>query len=443
VHTIDQALEPAPVARSAVRPTERAERISSLDVLRGVGLLGILLMNITGFGLPLAYNDPTNAGGAEGPNLLAWGAASMFFEGTMRGIFSMLFGAGVILLTSRAEARGGGIKVADIYYRRLLWLMLFGILHGYLLMWPGEILYLYSVIGMLMFPFRNMSAKGLMLFGCALLLIPASLNVVDYVGLKQLRAEAFESYGMVARGMVLDEDRLASIEEWNDEYESANPSPEKLDGIVEGHRGGYWTALSSIAPIVYDHQSVWAYEWGYTDVGGLMLLGMALLRLRVLTAERSYRFYLAMVLLGYGIGLPVNYYEMRLVIDGGFGPMAFAQSWVTYDLGRIPTMLGHTGLVLLVCKAGLFGWVTAGLAAVGRMALTNYVMHSAICMFVFTGVGWGLFGSLQRFELYYVVLGCYVANVVFSTLWLGYYRFGPLEWLWRSLTYWKRQPLRI
>ena len=106
-------------------PVTLSERISTLDSLRGIAVLGILLMNITGFGLPHANHDPTVYGGAEGANLFVWAINNVFFEGTMRGLFSLLFGAGVILLTSRLESRGGGVEVADVYYRRTLWLLVF------------------------------------------------------------------------------------------------------------------------------------------------------------------------------------------------------------------------------------------------------------------------------------------------------------------------------
>ena len=140
-----------------LKPTQQKDRINALDIIRGIALLGILLMNINGMGLPFSYGNPNIAGGAEGANLNVWIANNMLFEGTMRGLFTLLFGAGVILLTSRLEKNGAGIKTADIYYRRILWLLLFGIIHAYLLLWDGEILYPYALFGLMLFPFRNTS----------------------------------------------------------------------------------------------------------------------------------------------------------------------------------------------------------------------------------------------------------------------------------------------
>jgi uncharacterized protein len=149
-----------------------------------------------------------------------------------------------------------------------------------------------------------------------------------------------------------------------------------------------------------------------------------------------------MMVLGYGIGLSVNYYETSLILDNNFSIPAFHKAGMTYAVGRIAVSFGHIGLVMLFCKSNVLGFLKNSLGAVGRMALTNYIMHSVICAFVFTGIGFSLFGQLQRYELYYVVVSIWVFQLIISPIWLKYFRFGPLEWLWRSLTYKKKQPFR-
>src|SRR6266446_3351724 len=158
-------------ARSALAPVVREERIASIDVLRGFALLGILWMNVVAFALPgAAYADPTIAGGARGANLLFWLFSQILVEGKMRTLFSMLFGAGVILFTSRAEARGAESRIGDLYYRRTLWLIAFGLLHAYFI-WSGDILYGYGVAGLLLFPFRHLPARTLIIAGLVVLAI--------------------------------------------------------------------------------------------------------------------------------------------------------------------------------------------------------------------------------------------------------------------------------
>jgi uncharacterized protein len=138
----------------------------------------------------------------------------------------------------------------------------------------------------------------------------------------------------------------------------------------------------------------------------------------------------------------VNLYETNGLESSGFAVDALIRSYLTYDLGRAPMTLGHVGLIGLLCRATVARAVTRTFAAVGQMALTNYLAQSLICLFVFTGAGLALFGQLERHELYYVVAAIWIAQLIWSPLWLRGFRFGPAEWAWRSLTYWRVQPLR-
>ena len=163
-----------------LNPVSTSERINSLDIIRGIALLGILLMNIVGFGLAFSYMDPSISGGASGWNLNVWATNNMLFEGTMRGLFTMLFGSGFLLLTARGEEKGGGILVADIYYRRTLWLLLFGLIHAYLFIWFGEILYPYAVFGLMLFPLRKLAPRYLLIAGLILLCIGGLMDVLHF-----------------------------------------------------------------------------------------------------------------------------------------------------------------------------------------------------------------------------------------------------------------------
>jgi uncharacterized protein len=176
----------------------------------------------------------------------------------------------------------------------------------------------------------------------------------------------------------------------------------------------------------------------------MMLLGMALLKSGALTGEWSVRRYLLMLGSGWSIGLLVNFLEVRHQILSGFSDDAVMSAWlVTYDLGRIPLTLGHFACILLLLKAAPGARAWAALESVGRMALTNYLAHSIIALFLFTGAGLALYGRLQRHELYYVVLAIWLLQLAWSPWWLKRFRYGPMEWLWRSLTRRERQPWRI
>ena len=174
----------------------------------------------------------------------------------------------------------------------------------------------------------------------------------------------------------------------------------------------------------------------------MMLLGIAFFKLNILSGEKSYQFYAVMAIVGYGIGLLVNYYEINLIMESGFSYLGFSKSFLTYYIGKTSVAIGHIGLILLFCKIPILNWLKKSLAAVGKMALTNYVMHSVFALFIFTGVGFGLFGKLQRHELLYVVFSIWLFQLITSPIWLKYFQFGPLEWLWRNLSYQKKHPFR-
>ena len=423
-------------------PVASASRISSLDVIRGVALLGILLLNIVGFGLPYAYENPNTYGGADGLNLLAWQVNALFFEGTMRGLFSVLFGAGIVLMTRRAEARGAGLAVAEIYFRRNLWLIAFGVVHAWLLLWTGDILYIYGIAGLFLFSFRNLAPRTLVILGILVLSSVSAKDIYAYVTLSETYAAARAAQTLSDSGEELDEDQQDAIEKLQDEIDGWNPDDEMIQEEIVGKQGGYFSNIATNAEGIVRRQSYTLYMYNFWDAAGMMLIGMALLKLGVLNAERSTRYYLGMIAIGYGIGLSVNAYEIDLLMSSHFAPLQSQQAFLTYDVGRLPVTLGHVGLVMLICRRDWLRWLTSRIAAVGQMALTSYVAHTVICAFIFFGIGFAMFGELQRYQLYYIVFGIWVFQIIVSPIWLKHFRFGPLEWLWRSLTYNQRQPMK-
>jgi uncharacterized protein len=422
------------------RPLDERERITALDALRGFALLGILLMNIVAMGMYVsAYDDPTVTGGSTGPNLWVWTIMHVLAEGKMRCLFSLVFGASVILLTSRLENRP---DAADIYYRRTLWLLLFGLVHAYLL-WGGDILYPYALCGLAIFPFRKLRAKTLIIVGSILLL----LNAGAYIG------HGFEQREMIEKGQAAvnaagtgktltedEEDARREYQQWN---RFSHPTAEQLAKDAEEWRSrNPFTVIGARAKfVIFIHSFPYYHPFNW-DIWCMMLIGMGLMKLGVLGAEKPTRLYASFVLIGYGIGIPVNSYTAWLMIRSNFDPVVHQFAASTYDLGRLSIALGHLGLIMLIVKAGWFRGAIARLSAVGQTAFSNYVLHSVITAFIFTGYGFQLYGQLQRYQLYIVVLAIWVINLIVSPIWLRHYRFGPLEWCWRSLTYWKRQPMR-
>lgn len=430
------------VVQSAPAAAPAARRIEALDFVRGVALCGILLMNIVDFGLPDAYTNPQNSGGATGINLVAWIVTEIGFEGTQRALFSMLFGASVVLFTARLEAQGRA-DAADIYMRRNLWLIAFGMINAFLLLWHGDILYSYGIVALFVFAFRKLAAKWLLTIGIAALLAGAAWNYHEARGTLAVYAPYPAAAAGAAAARASEEDpteaQQTAISDWEAEQAEYISSPETIAAKIRNYTRGYGHTFAYMAEVNVIYQTYGLYRY-FFDVFGMMLIGMALFRLGVLTLERRRRVYVAMMLGGYAIGLATNAWETKHIMDNGFTAIAFAEVSMTYDLGRLAMTIGHLGALLLFVRIGILGFVRRAFAAVGRMAITNYLMHSAICLVLFILLGW--YGQLERHQLYYVVGAIWLFQLVFSSLWLKVFRFGPVEWLWRSLTYMKLQPMR-
>lgn len=413
------------------------ERIQSLDVMRGFVLFGILLMNINGFGLAKAYSDPTVSGGYTGYNLYTWITTNMFFEGTMRALFSLLFGVGMFIFLDRLLKKDAGIKAADIYFRRLMYLLVFGLIHGYLLLWVGEILYQYALMGFLVYSFRQMAPKRLIAVAILLISIGTFWNYMDYKDTKKFVANVEEAAVYKAEGKELTKELKVASERWEKREEGRTPEA-VAEYNAEMHKG-YFRVVAFLAPTNYEFDTIWPYRDDVWDVLSMMLIGIALFRWNVLSGAKSFGFYGVMALIGYVLGLAINYYEVYIILDSDFSLLSFSKSSITYFWGRLFISFGHVGAIMLFCKSGILAGFQHSMAAVGKMALTNYMMHSVICMMIFTGVGFGMFGKLQRFELLYVVFSIWIFQLILSPIWLKYFYFGPMEWLWRSLSYKKRQ----
>ncbi len=428
-------------------PASASERIGALDALRGFALLGILLMNIPFFGLPYqTAEDLTIRDEFSGVDHWTWWIVNLFFEGSMRGLFSVLFGAGVVLLISRLAPRNDTVSAADIYYRRLIWLLLFGLFDAYVLMWPGDILYRYAIAGLFLFPLRVLKPAQLFAIAGTLLVLMSAKYSYDRTEPLRLRDRAGVVNAIDTTLTPLTEAQQGTLQEWQAFQEQTS---------VEAKRAVVAESASKTKgplPVVFAHHAgftVWLqsseyYRHGFLDAFVFMVIGIGLYHLGILQGRRRKRFYLLLALVGYALSLPITYWMMRTQVDTRFDPVAFAERFPihVYDLRRLALTLGHLGMFMLVFKLGWFAWVQGLFAKVGRMAFSNYLLQNVLGSVIFFGYGFDLFNELPRHELYVVMAGIWLVNIVFSVLWLRHFRMGPLEWAWRSLTYWRRLPIR-
>ena len=408
--------DPAPPVTA---PTRATERIVAIDILRGFALLGILIMNIQGFAMPAAaYSNPTVYGDLTGANRWVWTLSHIFADQKFMTIFSLLFGAGIVLMSEKLDARGQ--RAWGLHYRRTFWLLLIGLAHAYLL-WSGDILVAYALCGFWVYWLRRLRPAWQLALGILVVSIPAFLWLGTGVSMQFIPSET---------GQELQAD-------WR-------PAAATIDAEVAAYRGGWLAQMDARVPRSVEFQTVGLLFWGLWRAGGLMLMGMALFRSGVLTGKRARRFYLGTVIVGLAIGLPVvsvgviqNFAHNWTMEFSQFGLGAQANYW-----GSLFVSAAYIGLLMLFAQSRALPWLQNALAAVGRTALTNYLLQTILATAIFYGHGLGLFGSVERVGQIGIVAAIWVVQLVVSPLWLRYYRFGPFEWLWRSLSYWRFQPMR-
>jgi len=386
-------------------PTPPSERIVSLDALRGVAVLGILVINVRLFSMPeLTLTNPNVYGDFTGLNYLSWLAGHVLAELTFITLFSALFGAGIVLFTeSKDEA-----SAMRLHYRRTAWLLVIGLGHAYLL-WYGDILVPYALCGLVLVAFRRRPAASLAKIGVVLLLVPSVLEVLT--------------------GLTLGSEALTWM-----------PAAETLDSEVATYRSGWLEQMDHRVPTAFRRQTTGFLGQTFWRVGGTMLLGMALYRWGVLTEERSNRLYGLLAAGGLaGIGVVLG---GVLFIEASDWSADAALFWRQFNYwGSFLVAGGYVGVVTLYTRWRPDGPFTRAFAAVGRTAFTSYLLQTLVATTLFYGHGFGLFGSVSRAEALGLVVAFWVLQVVLSVLWLRVFRFGPVEWLWRTLTYGETQPL--
>jgi uncharacterized protein len=399
-----------------------ADRILSLDVVRGVAVMGILLANLPAFALPeAAYFSPLAGGGSTGWDRIVWFATYVLVEGKMRGLFTFLFGASMLVVIDAAEARGDSGE--GVHFRRMATLFLIGCLHLYLFWW-GDILSHYALVGAGAFLFRRLPTRWLVTLG---------------IGFVTMQFLSDASLGLwLAQSAARDTpQRIAT---WNGFSEGFGlPPVAVLRANIEGVRSGF---LSEVA-------YRWAHEsspfstlpmLGFQTLSA-MLFGMAGYRAGFLTGAWPRRRYAVVAALCLGVTIPL-YVALGLnTIAHGFDQRwVFFASIVASEPLRPVTVVGYAALAMLAIRPA--GGVTKRLAAVGRAAFTNYLGTTLLMTFVFSGWGLTQFATWSRGELYRLVPLAWGIMLLWSPWWLARYRYGPLEWVWRSLARGRLQPMR-
>ncbi|MEG3179870.1 DUF418 domain-containing protein [Sphingomonas sp. LT1P40] len=409
--------------------TPATDRILTLDTVRGVAVMGILLLNIIAFAMPqAAYMNPRAYGGSDGIDLAVWASNFVFFDGKMRGLFSFLFGASTLLVIDGAMAKGE--SAARVHYSRMIWLLVFGLLHLWLIWW-GDILNHYAIIGMIAFAFRNAPVKRLIGIGIALLVLHLLLSLFTLLGLEFSRAGLSGTNAEVVRQSreMMDAFKLGF----------GIPGDAALTEAIGTHRGSW-------LEIARDRfkTAAWGPLTGLFMFGAetlaYMLFGMAAFRSGMLTGAWDRRRYIRWAAIGFGIGIPAYAALAAFMIASDFSMRSIVLGVLVLTVPIRPLMImAWASLIVLLMRPG--GMLTTRIAAAGRMAFTNYLATSLICTTLFYGYGLGWYGEMSRAEVYWVVFAVWALILLWSKPWLDRFAYGPLEWLWRSLSRGSLQPM--
>lgn len=399
-------------------PTEASKRLVSIDILRGFAVLGILVMNIQSYSMPAsAYLNPTAFESLESNHLWVWLVSHVFADQKFMSIFSMLFGASIIMISSKAKKEQ--LRSGNLQSRRLLGLLGLGVLHAYLL-WSGDVLVAYAICGFLMYYFRTRKSKALFRTGLIFLVVGSAISLILGYSVPFWEPGQYEAL----RDRIWSPDSAAIMDE------------------ITTYRSNWERQMFMRAPSAFELQTQVFVSDTFWRVSGLMLLGMGFYKKRVFSTKQTKKYYRKMVVYGLGAGLPLVVAGVLLNFhyDWNFRQSFFYFSQLNY-WGSILMAIGYVGLIMIIVKAYSRSSLLKRLAQVGRMALSNYLMQSIICSLIFYGHGFGLFGDLDRSAQAFMVVVIWVFLIVFSALWLKFFRYGPFEWLWRSFSYGKVQPI--
>ena len=381
-----------------------------------MAVLGIFAINIQAMALPsMMFGNPSlNTELFDTAGQSVWGIASTFFQFKFITIFSALFGAGIILMVGEEKPTDN----TRVHRRRMLWLLLFGTLHAYLI-WYGDILTPYALAGFIVVFARRWRPRLLVIIGLVLIALPYLAILGQHAFLEAATPEQREE--------------LLSLM-WS-------PPREIIDAEIAKYQAGYFERLPDTAPTALMFQIVQSLMLGPRNIG-VMMCGMALYKLGFFTLGWSMTRYVVTGIITLAIGLYGSHFATTTFLASGFDALEVSSAQGIQYWASLLHSFGYAALIMVICKSPALALIRAPFAAAGRMALTNYFACSIIGAFLYYGApGLGRIGSVSYSDMANTVGITWTAILIWSPIWLSIFRFGPFEWLWRSLTYWNRQPM--
>jgi uncharacterized protein len=428
-----------------LRPVATRERIEVLDLMRGLAILGILFMNI-----PIMANSfwteeiDFRLIGWTWPDQIVWTVNHVLLDGTQRGMLQLLFGAGMMLLAARAMQPDGPVAISDMYQRRNMWLVVFGALHATLFLWAGDILFIYGLTALFIFPFRVVSPKKLMIIGSLFATLMVIGGGFQYVQRSKLQQQMVSIEAKVEKGQSLTKAETEKQKDWNevlDRRKIDNKKQKRIDeekkwrtgnfGEYVGGAIGLWGTLIGKGMLI----------GGVLESFFTMMIGIALFKWGIIQGQKDRDFYLKLLLACYAFGLAFRSLDAFERLQFSADPKI---SWMTQEYARLTLSVGHIALINWLAKTRAGVIFLAPFRATGKTALSLYILQSFIAMWIlFSPFGFGLWGKYSYAGQTMIALAIITGQVVLANIWVRWFSMGPVEWLWRSLAYWRRQPFRL
>lgn len=430
---------------------------STINVLLGVSILGTLLLAIQAFGLTEAQIQQLIRG-PHGGNYWLLTSIGALAGHSMAALLTLVVGASLLLFLNRAGSVGV-LAAPELLIRALMLLIAFGLFNALGLLSTNDVLFSFAIVGILLFPFRRLSARALLLSAIVMGLIFSGKSYWNFTDHKQ-KYDKYQTVVALEKKYKILEKKAQKDTKTKAKAKTPKLTDEQQEdksaweGMVKGRqydkkqdevaskamRSDYTVTWSHILPNVQQQEASYLYRLGVWDIASLMLLGMALFRWGFFANRLTTKQQLGLAIAGLAIGqviywLSLPAYELQITnFTNYISKSVLPLDRVLLPIERMVSAVGWASLVMVVYRIGLIAWFWRAVGLVGQLGFTNYLLQSLLCSWFFYGYGLGYFGQFRLYQLYFVVAEIWMLQLVFSIVWLRYFRLGPFEWLWLSLT---------
>ena len=433
---------------TALTAVKLNNRIHAMDVMRGFAVLGILLMNIPAFAVHqffLFWHDALK--GETTTNGIIFNTSMILFDGKMRGLFTLLFGAGLMLFIENKN--DNSIQVADLYFKRMIWMVLFGLVDAYVFLWGGDVLYEYAMCGIFAFGFRTMKPRNLLLLSLSILSVFIYFSGEPFLERKEKYIEYKKVQQLLNEHKPVNEKQQEAYDEFVEVKGTFLPfSIEHIHNLTEDvynreikMKADYPTIFIKNAEEVMPYHSK-EFFMSMWESFATILLGMALFKFGFFQGTMKASVYRVLVFIGIPIGIALCALSVLKSVHTQTELIEAMETRIfsinhTGGAGRIILTVGYAAAILLLCRINWLKSLLGLFANVGRMALTNYIMQTILCSFYFFGFGLNHYGEYDVTGLLLFVMTIWVIQITYSNVYFRFFKMGPVEWLWKRLTYGK------